>query len=120
MHARNINYEDFIASKKLFERINSQIDYQIESIIDQKLEKTNIKYYDFNNSFGKIIDEEKYINIIAEALKPTLEAMQPTIDIQKAVAEALKPTLEAMQPTTDMQRAIAESLKPTLEVEINK
>jgi hypothetical protein len=46
--------------------------------------------------------------------------MQPTIDIQKAVAEALKPTLEAMQPTTDMQRAIAESLKPTLEVEINK
>jgi len=115
MHPCNINYEYYINSKKMFEQINFQIDSQIESITSQKFEKTKSKYLDFNNSFEKIIDNEKYWNTIAEAMKPTLEAMKPTTDIQRAVAEAMKPTLEAMKSTIDIQRAVAEAMKPILE-----
>lgn len=76
MHARNISFEDYITSKKMFELINSQIDSKIESITSQKLEKTNSKYSEFNNSLEKILDTDRNIRAYEKLINSSISTQR--------------------------------------------
>lgn len=76
MHARNISFEDYITSKKMFELINSQIDSKIESITSQQLEKTNAKYSDFNNSLEKILDTDRNIRAYEKLINSSISTQR--------------------------------------------
>ncbi len=118
MHAHNINFEDYIKAKKLFEKINDQINNEINSLTNSKIEKTVIKYEDFDNSFEKVLEEENNMNIYSVSVNPAIvsklvseESMSPIIKAQMELAESMSPIIKA-------KMELAESMRPIIKAQM--
>ena len=113
MHAHNINQEEFQKAKRLFEKVNEELDVAIGKLIGAKEENEAIIPADFNGTLGAALSAMQN-QVDTSGLISAFEMLKETIPVQPVIVSELTKTLSDIGKTVKGEYTLKPEFKDAI------